>query len=109
MAVRACVCFVTWDGRGMVVASHCDKAGAEVLVPVLVVAVAVCVGSTLIIRSCYHSDAMPPALFFGHGHAPACTAFASAFQSHGKGNEVRPLRPRANAAAGWRCCCCSLR
>jgi hypothetical protein len=46
MAVRACVvvCFVTWNGRGMAVGSHCDKAGAAVLVLVLVLAVIVCVG-----------------------------------------------------------------
>jgi hypothetical protein len=44
MAVRACVCVVTWNGRGMIVASHCDRAGAAVLVLVLVLAVTICVG-----------------------------------------------------------------
>jgi hypothetical protein len=74
------------NGRG---ATHCDKVGAAapVLALVLVVAVSMCgarfvggvvgaagdIVSALIIflRSCYHNDAMPPALPFGHGHAPA--------------------------------------
>jgi hypothetical protein len=33
--LRACVCFVTWNGRGMVGASHCDKVGAAGLVLVV--------------------------------------------------------------------------
>jgi hypothetical protein len=44
---------------------------------------------------------MPPAEFFGHGHALACSDFASAFRSYGEGHEVLLLRPRATAAAGW--------
>jgi hypothetical protein len=43
--VRACVCFVTWNGRGVAVApAICDKVGAVVLVLVLVLVVPVCVG-----------------------------------------------------------------
>jgi hypothetical protein len=83
-ALRACVCFVTWSGRGVVswdaimavAPAIANKVGAAVLVLV----VTVCAGgarlvggrcrrnrgcrSTLILQevvTCYHSDAMPPA------------------------------------------------
>jgi hypothetical protein len=59
------------------------------------------------------SDAIPPAWFSGHGHAPSCSIFASTLRSYGEGPGVLLLRPFATAAAGWRwrfcACCCLLR
>jgi hypothetical protein len=43
---------------------------------------------------------MPPAWFFGHGHAPACSFFSSTFRSYGEDNEMK------NAGAAPTCHCC---